>query len=110
MSMYARLALTLADDEINLIVSISYYEKEQSYLDNRNAIVIDQIPMEINKIISQVTGSQYANIDMTTVHNQYKDILLNGSNATNYPPGANPTWLGLIDIDPLNIITVVMPI
>ena len=110
LAVYARLDLSVDKSETSVVIKIYYYENEQAYLDNRNQIQLDEIPNDLNYISAAINGGQYANIDMTSVHNQYKDILLNGSNANNYPEGADQSWLGLLAIDPLNTIIVEMPI
>ena len=107
---YARLQVTLLPDEANAVIRLDLYESSTAFMNNRSTIILDEIPSELHQFTAPITPVNYANLDMTNIHNQMRQILLIGASSNNFPPIAtNPNWGGLESIDPSNAITVTMP-
>ena len=109
-SAYARIQFTLAENEASMIIKITLYESEADRLAGRKSIHLDEIPQELQNLTEAITPVQYANVDMTAIHNQLAGIYEIGSAHANYPATADQNWLGIQDIDALNTVTANMPI
>ena len=106
---YARIEATLAENEASLLLKVTFYESEAARLAGRKSIKLDEIPTELQNLIEAITPVQYANLDMTTIHNQLAGIFEIGSAHANYPATADQDWLGIQDIDVLNTVVTNMP-
>ena len=106
---YGRIEATIKENEASISIKVDFYETEAARLAGRKAILIDEIPTELQTLLEAITPVQYANVDMTNIHNQIAGIYEEGSAHPNYPASADQAWLGIQDIDALNTVTTNMP-
>ena len=106
---HIRLQVTLKPEEDKASIRLRVFEDEASYLAGRNEIWVDAVTGTLKIFETTMTAGQYANVDMGIIHDQLVGILEEGSAHANYPAEADQDWLGIQDIDILNLATKVMP-
>jgi len=109
-SAYGRLGARILDDEQTIKIALTIHKTEIDRDNGRNDLTIDEIPRDIMQITFLVTGGEWSAVDMAAWHDDYIDILKEGSAAPKYPPAYDQSWLGLEAIDPLNTVVKTMPV
>ena len=107
-TLYARLKVVLENNETTISAHMTVWRSESDYNNGKRSGRVTKIPIYDFKDI--LTGPQYANVNMTQVHNKIAAILEQGDSHPEWDAIVGPgiQWDGL-DQWAANAVTVDMP-